>query len=530
MTKPIELTETYTPRNSFSASSLLSSIMKESQNEKIDGTLNIATVFSGIGTPEYSLNRGGWKHKVIFACERDKYARETYELNYGKPNTFYNDIVTLKAKKYLGLIDCLFGGSPCQSFSIAGKRGGLDDTRGTLFYEYARVLKECEAETFVYENVKGMVNHDKPKVCQFELNTLKNINYYSWKPFKLQFKLSSKKYTNLNKEALKTKKGVVWEGAYFKEGYPSLVNSEYDGKKKGIGKTLHIVENTFKELGYSFTWTILNTKEHGVPQNRERIYIVGFRNAKEFKKFKFQKPFELKTRLMDILEDEVAIKYHLSKGSIDYMNKKRNGKTRWNYHKNELEGVASCLTACMWKGIPYGIIEPHSKIKMIQTHTYNIKAAESCKRIYSACGVSPTLTTMGGGHREPKVSIYKKIKKVDDKYILSDKLIKGFGTHNKVHSKKGTGFIWKPRDIDGYASCLRANASLCPTDNTIQIDDFIFRKLTPRECFRLQGFDDDFKFNVSDTQAYKQAGNSMSANVTDFILNDICNILGINKH
>lgn len=181
-----------------------------------------------------------------------------------------------------------------------------------------------------------MVNHDKPKVCQFELNTLKNINYYSWKPIKLQFKLSSKKYINLNKEALKTKKGVVWEGAYFKEGYPSLVNYEYDGKKKGIGKTLHIVENTFKELGYNFTWTILNTKEHGVPQNRERIYIVGFKNLKDFKKFKFQKPVELKTRLMDILEDKVDDKYLLSDNLVKcFNNHKKRHQERGNGFKFE---------------------------------------------------------------------------------------------------------------------------------------------------------------------------------------------------
>ena len=429
-----------------------------------------------------------------------------------------------------------------------------------------------------------MVNHDKPKVYQFELNSFNNGSYYTWNKLQSnQFIILN--YKEFNKAALKTKAGVIYNNAYYKKGYPSLTNKEYDGNKKGIGKTLHIVENTFKELSYHFKWTILNTKEYGIPQNRERIYIVGFRDIKHHEKFEFRKPIELKLRLIDMLEDDVDEKYLLDerlveeykktgtaskfKGSqagqvidanerdssqtiiagshgysIGFVKYSKKSKTKfypietcvdnmplfnvkeihlnlipqlrlspywfrheevktaksfaqrgrycksmrqvgrrlnengvredYNYDintKQQLEfrtdDIANYIT-CVQKDSMVAI--KNAPIKMVQTHTFNIKGNEAIKRIYDSDGVGPALTTMGGGHREPKVAIRN------------------------------------------------------------QYGDFdIFRKYIPRECFRLQGFDDNFKFDVSDTQAYKQAGNSMSANLTDGILDDVCTILGIKK-
>lgn len=154
---------------------------------------------------------------------------------------------------------------------------------------------------------------------------------------------------------------------------------------------------------------------------------------------------------------------------------------------------------------------------------------------------------------------------VDDKYYLSDKMVSGFLKHNENHEAKGTGFKWKPRDINGTATCLRANAALAPTDNTIQCEglldikgneqirrvynldglsptlntmeggnrqpkvltDFRIRKLTPRECYRLMGFsDEDFEKAEavnSNTQLYKQAGNSIVVNVLEEIYNCLHN-------
>lgn len=116
---------------------------------------------------------------------------------------------------------------------------------------------------------------------------------------------------------------------------------------------------------------------------------------------------------------------------------------------------------------------------------------------------------------------------VDKKFYLSERMIKGFQKHNVNHKQKGTGFIWKPKTGNEIANCLRANASLCATDNTIiqKSDKYNFalnslsvRKLTPKECWRLMGFsDEDFEkakaAGISNTQLYKQAGNSIVVNV-----------------
>jgi DNA (cytosine-5)-methyltransferase 1 len=143
---------------------------------------------------------------------------------------------------------------------------------------------------------------------------------------------------------------------------------------------------------------------------------------------------------------------------------------------------------------------------------------------------------------------------VDDKYFLSEKMVDGFTKHNENHNEKKTGFIFEPKNENDIANCLRANAALCPTDNTIKIelckysfhtcgnlkydlcdtcdngDNYEYlqndntsgiRRLTPRECFRLMDFPDTFTWPVSDSQAYKQAGNSIVVNVLYKILKNL---------
>ncbi len=219
------------------------------------------------------------------------------------------------------------------------------------------------------------------------------------------------------------------------------------------------------QLGYDTYWQVLNAKNYGIPQNRERVFAISIRKDLN-QNFEFPKAEELKIRLKDILEDEV-----------------------------------------------------------------------------------------------------------DEKFYLSEKSIQGFLKHNENHEAKGTGFLWKPRDVNGYASCLRANGALCPTDNTIAeitspvrlgniygenmgtgfagnvwdkeaispalmtmqggnrqpmvlIENIRIRKLTPLECWRLMGFDDeDFykaqKSGVSNSQLYKQAGNSIVVNVLEKIFENL---------
>lgn len=226
--------------------------------------LKVASLFSGIGTPEYALKLTSIFYELIFACEKDKFARKTFQSNFNLPEIhFHKDILSFNATVYKkDFIDLLIGGTPCQPFSLSGKLLGLNDTRGTLFYEYARVLSECSPKSFVFENVKALITNDKPK------------------------------------------KEILLDGMVYKAGYPSLCNKSYDGHKKGIGKTLYLIEKTFISLGYCIQWDILNSLDYNLPQKRERLYIVGFKEKKHQMKFSFSPLFKLreKTFLYDVLD------------------------------------------------------------------------------------------------------------------------------------------------------------------------------------------------------------------------------------
>lgn len=177
--------------------------------------IRLATLFSGIGAIEQAFLKQNIEHKIVFACdngerelnyskeeilekidsmslgEKNEYINNLYN-SLKKPNCmyqtykenyiindkdFYQDIRFLDGTVYNGQVDLLVGGSPCQSFSIIGKRGGFNDTRGTLFYEYARIIKETQPKAFIFENVRGMLNHDKGKTWETVQNTFKELNY-----------------------------------------------------------------------------------------------------------------------------------------------------------------------------------------------------------------------------------------------------------------------------------------------------------------------------------------------------------------
>ena len=180
--------------------------------------INIGTVFSGIGSPEQALARLGVPHKVLFACDngdriididsqaefehvkslasakekreyvdnlyksksrQTNYVQQSYLANYQVENdNFYQDVILLDGTDYEGKVDLFVGGSPCQSFSIAGARGGFEDTRGTLFFEYCRLVKEIQPEVFIYENVYGVLTHDKGKTWETMQNVFSELGYH----------------------------------------------------------------------------------------------------------------------------------------------------------------------------------------------------------------------------------------------------------------------------------------------------------------------------------------------------------------
>lgn len=207
-------------------------------------------LFAGIGGFRIAFqNLNG---KCVFTSEIDPYAQETYKLNFG--DTPWGDITQIHERNVPDH-DILLAGFPCQAFSIAGKRGGFNDTRGTLFFDVARIIKEKQPKAIFLENVKGLSHHRGGKTLATILNVLRNdLGYYIPEP------------------------------------------------------------------------KIINAKNYGVPQNRERIFIVGFHSDTGITDFSYPKPIKIKKVFADIKEkNEVSVKYYLS---TQYLKTLKAHKTR----------------------------------------------------------------------------------------------------------------------------------------------------------------------------------------------------------
>lgn len=209
-------------------------------------------LFAGIGGFRLALqNLGG---KCVFTSEWDENAKKTYRANFGE--TPFGDITKDSTKAYIPKdFDILCGGFPCQAFSIAGKRGGFEDTRGTLFFDVAEIIKQQQPKAIFLENVKGLRSHDKGNTLATILNVLRNdLGYYVPEP------------------------------------------------------------------------QIINAKDFGLPQNRERIYIVGFHKKTGITEFKYPSPLIKKTFFKDVKEEStVPTKYYLS---TQYLQTLENHKKR----------------------------------------------------------------------------------------------------------------------------------------------------------------------------------------------------------
>ena len=134
-------------------------------------TIRIGTTFSGIGAIEHAFQRLGLNFKIQFAGDIEPNCKKAYFANYKiAENRWHNDIHDFNAKPYDGEIDLLVGGAPCQAFSYAGKRLGLEDARGTLFYHYAVFLEKLQPKMFLFENVRGLLTHDHGKTYSAAFN------------------------------------------------------------------------------------------------------------------------------------------------------------------------------------------------------------------------------------------------------------------------------------------------------------------------------------------------------------------------
>jgi DNA (cytosine-5)-methyltransferase 1 len=286
--------------------------------------------------------------------EIDKYAIKVYERNFNG-HTNYGDCTTINARE-LPDFDLLVGGFPCQAFSVAGKRKGFDDTRGTLFFDIARILSEKRPRHLLLENVKGLLSHDK-------------------------------------------------------------------------GKTYQTILGVLADLGYRVEWQVLNSKNFGVPQNRERIFIIG----------------------------------HL---------------------RNECGRKVFPLAGNSRETIGEGLV--------------TVSAVTGVKDVE----ISPTLDTMykkGLGSKQARPA------------VMLHNIYGGF--------KEGKARVFK--DVSPTIRTSKGGGHLPSV-----LKDSRIRRLTPKECERLQGFPDDWTrysedaSTISDTQRYKMCGNAVTVNVIEAIMKE----------
>lgn len=333
--------------------------------------------------------------------EKRNKVKQSYMANYDvEEKDFHWNVCFLDGKQYADNIDLFVGGSPCQSFSLVGKQRGLEDTRGTLFYEYARLVDEIKPKVFIYENVRAVISHDN-------------------------------------------------------------------------GKTWSKMQEVFNELGYSFSWKILNAKNYGIPQNRERLFVVGFRNdIKLQKEFSFPEPKQLEKKMKDFLVDNAPGGYFLPKKGVEFVTLEKNLEKRFTQIDGEVQLCQKKNQQFNWHGDFVFQSEEDAKNKAI-----------------------PDLE---------KYFLSEKVKK----YVLSP------GTKN---------FYSKPRvDLEVARPLLTTMHKMhrAGVDNYVTTDGRL-RKLTPRECLRLMGFSDDFEIVVPDTPMYQQAGNSIVVDVLIAIMDEI---------
>lgn len=409
---------------------------------------------AGIGGFRQALENLGCE--CVGWSEIDKYAIKLYSAWYND-NCNFGDVTKINAET-LPDFDLLVGGFPCQAFSIAGKRMGFDDTRGTIFFDFARIMKAKKPKFAIFENVKGLLNHDG-------------------------------------------------------------------------GKTYETILQTLNELGYDAQWGILNTKFHGLPQNRERVYIVANLRERSSTKILFERGDGI-TDKVERTEQSIIGDYYTENGKThqwggvigdesiapclmasEYKSPRivkigsreldivgnyytKSGKTHQRMEIHAESGVMSCLAATDYK-------QPRM-IKIGDIDGLNTQYS----RVYDSEGVSTTINAQGGG-LGAKTGLYK-VGAIDGVFRLKQ--------GNRVYGVNG-----KARTICAEGGGYGGYTGLYTNSEQTKV-----RRLTPKECFRLQGFKDEmvelgYKLGISDTQLYKMAGNAVSVPVVEWVAQRVLN-------
>lgn len=409
-------------------------------------------------------------HEVVYAVEFDEKTIKSYNIIHNA-NFEAKDITQINPGDVPDC-DALFYSPPCQSWSVAGRQEGFGDPRGTLFFDAFKIVQAKKPKIAVMENVKGLTQ----KKFKFEFETM-----------------------------------------------------------------LQMLE----QEGYKNHWQVLNAKEYGIPQNRERVFIVSIREDINHE-FNFPQPFDNRLRLKDLLEDEVDEKYYIDAEKTKKLLEEYHNIERRDDEPRELsfngDGISYCIDANYHKGIspnfvnsgrrthvvdvevhrcltpdrinkrqngrrfkedgePAFTVNTQDRHGILQIGLLEIKGNEQVRRVYAPDGLAPTLNTMQGGNRQPKVIV-------------------SYSRKSGIGNELDNAYTLNSSDWLGINRNQNQNA-------VIEFDpNFKIRKLTPLECIRLMGFEDEDYYKlkeqkISNSQIYKMCGNSIVVNVIEEIFKNL---------
>lgn len=486
--------------------------------------MKILSLFSGIGAFEKALNQLNVKYGLVNYCEIDKYASKAYSLIHNvSENMNLGDITKVDTSKLPKDIDLITYDFPCQDISLAGKQQGMfnndgSKTRSGLFFEALRIIEDTKPKIAIAENVKNLVS----------------------KKFNAQFQA---------------------------------------------------VLQSLEEAGYNNYWKVLNAKDFGIPQNRERVFIVSIRKDIDPGSFEFPKPFELKLRLKDMLEDEVDEKYFLSDKMIEYIiatdykqpkqilireaTKKgyavaEEGDGVYLNRPYQKRGVVQkgMIQTIKCNGNDLGVVVADAELSDIgsdiidmfrevmnfwtETQAKMITPEGNIKRYIGSDiidifkeGQVADISFPNGYNKGPRVhdecptlngtttksSFVVKVKdKVGNEIPLYTNYKKLVETVEKNEMP-----VDEVKHMDLYNRNLTDNCGTlsdpCHNNNRLW-DGLRIRKLTPKECFRLMGFEDKdieclIENKISNTQLYKMAGNSIVVDVLKYIFVELFKVINI---
>ncbi len=365
--------------------------------------LRVGSLFCGIGGFEQALKLLRVRQDIVFACDSDQHVKSSYLANHGErlnKEDWFDDVKDFAknhANRYKNKVDLLVGGPPCQSFSIIGKHGGLNDDRGNLVFDFIEVIRKSRPRIFIFENVKGL---------------------------------------------LMINDGHAWD----------------------------IIKKEFQKLGYKIDWRCLSAKDFGIPQSRERLFVIGFRNNSI--SYSWPKPWPIEKVMHDLLEEDTDKKYLLPPKGVKFVTNPENIKKRYTNIDQKIQSTQKANQQFNWHG---DFVEVNHEMYM--------------DRYTLSKDVRDFVMEEGSGSFQAS----------PDKDLSIARTI--LSTSHKMHRAGVDNYIERKKES-------KKNKEL------------IIRRLTPRECLNLMGWVNkkyepvEFKIKykdkiMSDTQLYRQAGNSI---------------------